>query len=402
MAQKKTRGANTLRAIVRSHHTNMRELAQDSGIGESTLHTWATEGHISKREHILTLASVLGCNPKQLDNLVPDDGFQEDHSRKLGARQIYEELDMHFAFGNMRTTSLVLDGNGEEAYRPANIHTHYDPHPAMFLDEIMDAKIQIEEEQEERKAQRKPHQWNGEKYHLSGVVVSREPVHEQMTLGLWFKPRDHYTGLATRRCLDNPAFREKYLVDHDWYTPIESMSMSMGVDLTVITSDGYALLTQRGSNQSVNSDTFHSSVSEAVSPQFDRSSTSQAPDLYRCACRGLAEELGLREPTDFSASDIQFLSVTVDTHYALYGLRGMVKVRREAKDVIRNWHQGVKDKMENKQVVAVPFTPHDITSFVLSHEPWAGGLVCLYHSLVHEFGRHEIESAISAIEQRDE
>lgn len=52
---------------------------------------------------------------------------------------------------------------------------------------------------------------------------------------------------------------------------------------------------------------------------FDRSTKGQAPDLYGCACRGMSEELGIHEPTDFSVSDIQFLSFSVDTHYALYG-----------------------------------------------------------------------------------
>jgi len=141
---------------------------------------------------------------------------------------------------------------------------------------------------------------------------------------------------------------------------------------------------------------FDSSVSEAVSPSFYRSTTSQAPDVYRCACRGLAEELALQESIDFSSSDILFLSFSVDTHYALYGLRGMVKVNKSFEEILRNWHAGVKDKMENKKIFAVPFTPQEVCSFVFSHEPFSpGGLVCLYHALVHEFGREQVNSAIS-------
>ena len=152
-----------------------------------------------------------------------------------------------------------------------------------------------------------------------------------MTLSLWLKPRDHYTGLATRRCLDNPDFRAKYLPeDWDWNTPITGFSCSMGVDMTVVSSDGCVLLTQRGQNQSVHRGMFNCSVSEAVSPLLDRSTTGQATDFYHCDSRGFAEELGLRESIDFSSSDILFLSFTVDTHYALYGLRGMVKVNKSA------------------------------------------------------------------------
>ncbi len=118
--------------------------------------------------------------------------------------------------------------------------------------------------------------------------------------------------------------------------------------------------------------------------------------MYRCACRGLAEELGLQESIDFSSSDILFLSFSVDTHYALYGLRGMVKVNKSFEEILRNWHAGVKDEIENKKIFAVPFTPQEVCSFVFSHEPFSpGGLVCLYHALVHEFGREQVNSAIS-------
>jgi hypothetical protein len=136
--------------------------------------------------------------------------------------------------------------------------------------------------------------------------------------------------LATRRCLDTPDFRKKYVPD-DWSTPVTGFSCSMGVDITVVSSDEYVLLTQRAQNQSVHQNMFHCSVSEAVSPSFDRSTTGQTPDLYRCACRGISEELGIHESVDFSVSDVQFLSFSVDTHYALYGLRGMVKIKKVLK-----------------------------------------------------------------------
>ncbi len=305
------------------------------------------------------------------------------------------DSDGCFSFGKIKTTGIVLDGDGTEAYLPANIRTYYDPQPATFFEEVEQAKKQIQQEQEEKQQNGESSQWNGEKYHLSKIVISREPIHESMTLALWFKPRDHYVGLATRRCLDNLDFRAKYLPE-DWSIPVTGFSCSIGVDMTVISSDGYTLLTQRGANQSVHQNMFSSSISEAVSPSFDRSTPSFAPDLYRCVSRGLAEELGLHESIDFFSSDILFLSFSVDTHYAFYGLRGTVKVKNSAGEILRNWQRGVKDKMENKKLIPVPFTPQDVCSFVFSHEPWAGGLVSLYHTLVHEFGRKEVDTIISS------
>jgi hypothetical protein len=392
---------NKLRMLLAIAGLNQREASRESGIPEGTLRHYVAGEQIIPRRDRIKLARVIGC---EIQDLAPQYDIQGD-SNKWGTKHVminnkgpslFEERDGCFSFGRLKTTLMVLDGDGTEAYLPVNIHTHYDPQPAIFFEEVMQAKRQIQQEQEEKQQNGELYQWNGEKYHLSKIVVSREPIHESMTLGLWFKPRDHYTGLATRRCLDNPDFRKKYVPD-DWSTPVTGFSCSMGVDITVISSDGYVLLTQRGQNQSVHQNMFHCSVSEAVSPSFDRSTTGQAPDLYRCACRGLAEELGFQEPVDFSSSDILFLSFSVDTHYALYGLRGMVKANKGAEEILRNWDAGVKDKMENKKIFAVPFTPEEVCSFVFSHEPFSpGGLICLYHALVHEFGREQVNSVISS------
>lgn len=379
---------NHLRTLIHTAGWRIRDLAREMSIPENTFRGWISAGVIPHDKRA-SLAQLIGC---AVQDIAPQ-GVPMQYMPKV--YESVEEWDGCFSFGSITTTSLVLDGNGEEPYLASSIHTHYDPQPATFFPEVMQAKEQIKMEQDEKQRVGEPYQWNGDKYHLSRIVVSREPAHEAMTLGLWFKPRDHYTGLATRRCLDDPAFRAKYLDDHDWYTPVVGMSMSMGVDLLVVSADGHALLTQRGAHQSVHGNMYHCSISEAVSPAFDRNTTSQAPDLYRCACRGLTEELGLREPSDFSASDIQFLSFTVDTHYALYGLRGMVHVKKNAEEILRHWQAGVKDKMENTKLLAVPFTPKDLLAFVFAHESWTDGLVCLYHALVHEYGRGRVDRVLS-------
>lgn len=395
---------NKLRTLLAIAGLNQREAAREAVIPEGTLRHYVAGEQVIPRRDRIKLAQVIGCD---IQDLAPQHNTQGNIPKKLEPRYImtdekakgpssFEECDGCFSFGRLKTTLMVLDGDGTEAYLPANIRTHYDSRPAVFFDEVMQAKRQIQQEQEEKQQKGEPYQWNGEKYHLSRIVISREPVHESMTLGLWCKPRDHYTGLATRRCLDDPDFRKKYVPD-DWSTPVVGMSCSLGVDITVISSNGYVLLTQRGQHQSVHQNMFHTSASEAISPSLDRSATGREPDLYKCAYRGISEELGIYEPLDYSVSDIQLLSFSVDTHYALYGLRGMVKVNKSSEEILRNWQAGVKDKMENKKLFAVPFTPQEVCSFVFSHEPFSpGGLICLYHALVHEFGREQVNTAISS------
>jgi DNA-binding XRE family transcriptional regulator len=376
---------------------SQRKVATEIGTDEKRVSAWECGESVPGSYYQEKLCLLFGRNALELGFL--SDTLASRHLKRgmapVNNPPLFEESDGYFSFGKLKTTSIVLDGDGTEVYLPGNIRTHYDPVPAIFFEEVIQAKKQIQQEEEEKQQKGESSQWNGEKYHLSKIAISREPGHENMTLGLWLKPRDHYIGLATRRCLDNPDFRQKYLPE-DWSTPVTGFSCSLGVDITVISSDGYALLTQRGQNQSVHQHRFNSSVSEGVSPSFDRSTTGRAPDLYRCACRGISEELGIHEPVDFSISDIHFLSFSVDTYYALYGMRGIVRVKKSAEEILRSWHNGVRDKMENKKLFTVPFTPQDICSFVFSHRPFAGGLVCLYHALVHEYGRVEVDKVISS------
>lgn len=96
----------------------------------------------------------------------------------------------------------------------------------------------------------------------------------------------------------------------------------------------------------------------------------------------------LHAPADYSPSDISFLSFALDTGYRMW---------ERAEEVLENMQRGVRDRFENRRLFAVPFNPQDVCSFVFSHEPFSpGGLVCLYHSLVHEFGRERVNAAISA------
>ncbi len=146
---------------------------------------------------------------------------------------------------------------------------------------------------------------------------------------------------------------------------------------------------------------YDTSAIEGLSQPVDRSTTGEAPDVYRCACRGLAEELGLYESIDFSVADILFLGFGVDTRYALRGLTGMVKIKLNIEKLLRRWDNGARDKFENQKLFPVPFTPKDVVALAYSHLPFAPGPT-VYNALVHEFGRAMVEDAFdsaTAIEQ---
>jgi hypothetical protein len=378
---------------------NIREVHRETGIPEGTLRHWAAGDVVIPKKDRPLLARVIGCN---IQDLAPIYEHAESSNTRMNRGQTFlpeERRDMapsYFSFGKLQTTEVVLDGDGTGVYLPQHIRSHYIPVAEALPEELQARKAHIQQEQEVRRANGDPYQWNGERYSLSKFNISRDPMHEDMTLDLWFRPSDYYTFLATSMSLQEPEMRAKYLADVEWDEAVPLFSHSFGAYLTLVTADGYTILVQRGKRVGNRPNTFDISLAEGLSRPLDRGTNSQAPDIYRCALRGLSEELGLHEPVDFSLSDILFLSFAVDTQYCMWGLFGMVKLQRRADEVLQKIQRGVRDKFENRRLFAVPFTPQDVCSFVFSHEPFApGGLVCLYHALVHEFGREKVDTTCS-------
>jgi hypothetical protein len=393
---------NKLRVLLAVAGLNQREAAHESDIAEGTLRHYVAGEQVIPRKDRVKLAQVIGCD---IQDLAPQYDAQGDIPKNLGLRHRMTddrkllpvlESNGFFSFGKIETTLIVLDGNGVEVYSPQNIRTSYDFRPVKFIGEIEQMKEIVEKEQAQNEISGKPLQWNGDIYHLAKYVLSRDPVHEHMKLSLWFHPTDYYTVLAKNKCLKENTFREKYISD-EGEIPLHSFPTPFGIGLSLLTADGYILFAQRGENLGVQPGYFMTSVEEGLSRPLDRSTVSDAPDVYRCACRGLSEELGLIENSDFSVSDILFLALGLDTEYYMCGLRGLMRSQKTANEIMKNWQIGVKDKMENKKLFAVPFTPEDVCEFVFSHGPWgAGALMGFYHTLVHEFGKERINKVLNA------
>lgn len=394
---------NKLKKLLVMAGLSQRETAHEAGIPEGTLRHYVAGEQVIPRKDRLKLAQIIGCD---VQDLAPQYDMLRGTSKQTGLKHSMAdhentlpvlESDGFFSFGKVATALVVLDGNGIEAYLAQNICTFYDFRPVTFVDEIEKMREEVEEEQRCKEMGGKPSSWNGDIYHLGGYVLGREPADEHMKLHLWFSPTDYYTVLAKNKCLKDEAFREKYIHGYDWDIPLRSLPVPFGIGLSLITQDGYILFAQRGRDLGVRPGHFMTSVEEGLSRPLDRSTISDAPDVYRCACRGLFEELGLIENKDFQVSDILFLSLGLDTEYYMCGLRGLLKIQKNAHEVIRNWQMGVKDKLENRKLFAVPFTPESVCEFVFSHSPWGGGaLMGIYHTLIHEFGKDQVSTVLSS------
>ena len=398
---------NRFIVLIKEAGLTLREVARETGLPEGTLRHYAAGELVIPKNTRAVLAHIIGCDARDLAPLstfhrggpMAEQNKWElkqrttDNSTKGSA--LMRDRDGCFSFGKLKTTWRILDGDGVGAYLPHHIRSHYIPFAEELPEELQSRRTNIQKEQEQKKEHGSPFLWNGDIYSLDRFVIGREPVHEDMTLDLWFRPSDYYTFLATNMSLKEPDLREKYLSNVDWYEPDPYFSHSFGVSLAVVTSDGYTLFTRRGKNVGILPGTYETSVVEGLSRPIDRGTNGDAPDVYRCACRGLAEELGLRESADFSASDITFLSFGVSTQYALWALRGIVKTKRTVGDLVALWDNGVKDKFENQDVLSIPFTPEDVVPFVFTHQSFSLKPT-LYHALVYEFGRARVNSVLSS------
>jgi transcriptional regulator with XRE-family HTH domain len=313
-----------------------------------------------------------------------------------GKRSIMAYLE-HFSFGKLSTTWIVMDGNGIDFYRRRNIFAHFESKSEVLPPELRARKRLVEQQQADNRVRGQAFHWNGQRYSLSRFVISRDGPVEDLVLDLWFTPSDYYTFLATNMALDDAGVRARYLgATVDWSKPVPFFSHSFGLYLTVITADNQILLTSRGSNVGSRPGDYNISVCEGLGTIDAHASPGQAPDLYACAQRGMKEELGLTEIEDFSAADIQLFSFGVDTWYAQWGLLGLVRVQKTAQDILNYRNAGVKDRLENAELHHLPFYVDEIVAFVFAHQPWApGGLACLYHTLIHEFGRTRVAEAIA-------
>lgn len=293
------------------------------------------------------------------------------------------------SFGSINTTWLVKDGTGEKEYYRDNIICNYQNKELELPEEIKQKKDEIAQEQKKKQLKGEVSFWNGSRYSFDKFVITRTTREENPILNFWFRPSDYYTYLATNQCLDkNIVFREKYL-QTDWQQPISLFANAFSVYLSVITEDGYLIITQRSLNVGSRPGELNISVNEALSR--DKDHIGGKPDLYNLGTRGVAEELGI----DISYSSLKYLSFGVDIKLGHWAMIGTVNISKGRESVKLRRSSGVEDKWENTGIRFVEFKLEKVIDFVFSFSnstPWSpGAIACIYHTLVNKFGRDECD-----------
>jgi len=305
-----------------------------------------------------------------------------------------------FRIGRITARCVVVDGTGGEEFSSEHITCHYDPEPLTLPDDLAAIKDEIAREQDKAREAGQKYHWNGPWYALENYTRGRTLYEEDLILDLWFRPTDYYSFLATSMSLDRYVtddygnrltVREKYLKETNWDSVIPFLATSLGISVATITSDELLVIAERSSKVGAWEGHFNASVNEALSRVADRDEKGN-PNPCKAAARGATEELNI----DLRPSDIRFLTFGFETIHYQWVLLGMARVNFTAAQIQERRTTGAKDKWENKTLHYIPFNVQAVVDFVLNHSPWTPfGLVCVLHTLIHEFGRSDVERALA-------
>ena len=313
-----------------------------------------------------------------------------------------------FQIGKWVTNCIVLEGYGEKYYSTFDIVCHLDSDQLELPHDLRQLKEKITHQQEEiTKTQGHPNYYNGPMVAFIDYRITRTAIYEDPLLYLRFIPTDYYSFLATAMSLRDSlpdenglstTVFEKYLSKTNYKKPTPFLATSFGVNLSVITNDGYLVIGKRG-HQGISHyrDHYQVPICESVHTIMDARDSSSI-DIYNTARRGAKEELGI----DVQSKEIRIFSLCVDTTWYLYGVTGVIFSDTYSRhDIISRRSVGIKDKWETSELLFIHLNPYDVVSTLRdiggpSH--WhPASFVAIVQTLVNYFGITPVEEAFNDI-----
>lgn len=252
-------------------------------------------------------------------------------------------------------------------YTSKRIRCFYDEHEVSLPPDILRLKQEFISDCKEREAQGETHlPYNSLTYKLKSFDVGYRDIargEEIPVLYLSFGPTDYFTHRVTDLNVRNPV-RDKYMRSARDITaePVPEFATTVGVNLNLITKEGYLIMTERSLRTETEPGTLHTSVGEGLLRPVDGGADG-APDLFRCAIRGALEELGVL----LNPEDIEFNAFCVHAERGQYSVFGWSRIKetQDEVEVLRSLAVP-KDKWENRSLLFVLCKPHSIAQFIVS------------------------------------
>ncbi|OEJ26071.1 hypothetical protein BGM19_19225 [Streptomyces agglomeratus] len=309
-----------------------------------------------------------------------------------------------FALGPLRTSALIVEGDGQAVITSEAVHIQVLDEEISLPPDMAGWREEIEAESELSGAEGLTPVWNGPRYAVEAFDISRTALDERPEVHLRLRPTDYYTFLAAqqldRRLPGGGTPRSRYLdPDHPLRAPA-FLQCSFAANVAVVTADDMLVVSRRSDRVRMAPGVWNSSVNEGLSRHID-SAGRNAPDLYAVARRGMREELSL-EPNEYSLVLLAFVLDVDKRHWSAHFYARLRTLTREG--VQARMSRGVADRWEHQATEFVPFRPADVTRYVLSADRihrWAPLAPALFHlALVHVHGRTAVERAQAQVVRR--
>ncbi|MFD7324617.1 hypothetical protein ACFV9D_26555 [Streptomyces sp. NPDC059875] len=303
-----------------------------------------------------------------------------------------------FSLGPLHTSALIVEGDGDRAIAPEDVHVQVLTEEVALPEEMAGwrAEIEAEESRAQTSGERAP-VWNGPRYAVESLEISRSALDEQSEVHLRLRPTDYYTFLAAqqldRRLPDGSTPRSRYLDAEQPLTAPAFLQCSFAVNVAVVTSDHLLVVSRRSDRVRMAPGVWNSSVNEGLSRHID-SAGRNAPDVESVARRGMREELSL-EPHEYTLALLAFVLDVEKRHWSAHFYARLTDMTGD--QLTTRMSRGVADRWENQTIEYVPFRSTDVTRYLLRPDRihrWAPLAPALFHlALVHVHGRASVERA---------
>lgn len=324
--------------------------------------------------------------------------------RNMGRRAESGAAWQTFALGPLRTSALIVEGDGVSPIPPEGIHVQVLDGEVELPSDMARWRDEIAEESERLRAEGGTPPWNGLRYAIESLDISRTALDETPEVRLRLRPTDYYTFLAAqqldRRLPDGTTPRSRYLDPDEPLKAPSFLQCSLGVNIAVITADDMLVVTQRSDRVRMAPGVWNSSVNEGLARHIDSSGRS-APDLHAVARRGMREELSL----DSHEYSLDLLAFVLDVDRQSWSAHFSARLKDLSSSGLRTrMSRGVADRWEHQTIDFVPFNPARVVRYLLRNDRihrWAATAPALYHlALVHAFSRSAVERAEAQILRR--
>lgn len=315
-----------------------------------------------------------------------------------------------FSLGPLHTSGLIVEGDGQQAIAAEAINIQVLDEEIALPEDMAPWRAEIEAEEARRSEAASNggiptvRAWNGPRYAVEDVEISRSALDEHAEVRLRLRPTDYYTFLAAqqldRRLPDGTTPRSRYLNPDEPLAAPAFLQCSFAVNIAVVTADHLLVVGQRADGVRMAPGLWNSSVNEGLSRHIDSAGRS-APDLHDVARRGMREELSL-EPSEYTLTLLAFVLDVEKRHWSAHFY---ARLKDITGDTMRSrMSRGVADRWEHQSIDYVPFRPADVVRYLLHADRvhrWAPLAPALFHlALVHVHGRGSVERVEAQIVRR--